>query len=189
MASGFSSRMKEDKLLLKIGGKTLIERVIDSCAHSRLSDIILIYRKDEVKDIATYYGIKAIKNELAKRGQSESVKIGIKNIDSDSTGVMFIVADQPFLDSTTIDRLIDEFEIDDSSIIIPVYNGNKGNPTIFPLSLREEFYSLEGDTGGKYVINNNLDKVKYVEIKNHIAGADMDTKEDYNKLKGVGQSD
>lgn len=184
MASGFSNRMKQDKLLLKIGGKTLIERVIDSCVHSKLSDIILVYRKDEIRDLALNSKVRVIKNENAYKGQSESIKLGVKNVRSDSKGIMFIVGDQPFLDAITINELITEFESDNEKIIIPVYNGNKGNPTVFPSSFKDEFFSLEGDIGGKYVISKNLEKVKYIDIENYIAGVDMDTKEEYEKMKG-----
>ncbi len=183
MASGFSRRMKTDKLLLELGGKTVLERVIDSCLDSNLDDIILIYRKEEVRDIAIKNGIKAIHNENADRGQSESIKIGVKNVGDNSNGIMFIVGDQPHLDSKTIDILIDEFEKDQEKIIIPIYDGNKGNPTIFPASLKNQFSELEGDVGGKEIISKNLDRVNYIDIDNHKAGIDMDTVEEYEKLK------
>lgn len=189
MASGFSSRMKEDKLLMKIGGVTLIDRVIASCVDSRLGDIILIYRTDEVRDIALNQGIKAIKNENADKGQSESVKLGAKNADQNSKGIMFIVGDQPFLDAATIDTIISEFEVYSEKVIIPIFGERKGSPTIFPSSLRSELESLEGDIGGRDVIRKNLDKVKYINIENHKAGMDMDTQEDYKKMKGEDKDD
>lgn len=184
MASGFSSRMKADKLLLKINEITLIERVIAASSQSKLKDIVLVYRRDEVRDIADKYGIKAIKNNNADRGQSESIKLGLSNLSSDSKGIMFIVSDQPFLDSDTIDKIINEFEKNSESIIIPKYNNKKGNPTIFPTYLKDDFYMLEGDVGGKALIDKNPKLVKYVDIENYIAGIDMDTKEEYEKLKG-----
>lgn len=184
MASGFSSRMKQDKLLMKIGGETLIERVIKSCLESKLSDINLIYRTDEVKDIALKHGVKVIKNTNADKGQSESVKLGAKCADSDVNGIMFIVGDQPFLDALTIDQIISEFEHNPENIIIPIFGDRKGSPTIFPSYLRSELEEIEGDIGGREVISKNLDKVRYIHIENHRAGMDMDTQEDYKKFKG-----
>ena len=58
LASGFSRRMKADKLLIDIEGSALIERVIKACVDSRLDDIILIYRSEEVKKIGEKYNIK-----------------------------------------------------------------------------------------------------------------------------------
>lgn len=183
MSSGFSRRMKKDKLLLKLGDKTVIERVIESCVKSNLDDIIIVYRRDGIRDIAIRYNLKTVFNEFAEQGQSESIKLGVNSISEDTDGIMFIVGDQPHLDSKTIDTLLNEFEKNKEKIIIPIYNKNKGNPTIFPVFLKEQFDSLEGDVGGKAIINNNLEKVRYIEIKNYKAGLDMDTVKEYEELK------
>ena len=183
MASGFSRRMKTDKLLLKLGDKTVLERVIDACIKSKLDEILVIYRKDEVKDIAKSYGLKVVLNKEAIKGQSESIKVGVDNIDSNTDGIMFIVGDQPLLDSETIDLLINKFKTHQEQIIIPRYGENKGNPTIFPSFFKEQLAELSEDLGGKEIIEKNLKRVKYVDIKNHKAGMDMDTVSEYEKFK------
>lgn len=183
MASGFSRRMKTDKLLLSFGVQTVVERVIDACLGSNLDEIILVYRKPEVRDMVRKSKVKTVLNDQALEGQSASIKTGISQVEENMDGLMFIVGDQPLLDSQTIDKLIDEFEQNPDKIIIPVYGENKGNPIIFPRSLINELKNLEGDVGGREVINNNLDKVKYIGIDNHKAGLDMDTVEEYEKLK------
>ena len=182
MASGFSRRMKTDKLLLKLGNKTLIERVIDTCLGSKLSEIIVIYRTDEVKRLIDQFKIKSVLNSNAHEGQSASVKLGIQNTSSSTRGIMFIVGDQPYLDSDTIDLLISEFN-NEQKIIIPQYGEKSGNPIIFPREVFDDFNALEGDVGGREVIKKNLDKVLYVQVENKLAGKDMDTFEEYEKLK------
>ncbi len=182
MASGFSRRMKTEKLLLKLGNKTLIERVIDSCIGSKLSEIIVIYRTDEVKFLIDQFKIKSVLNSNAQEGQSASVKLGIHNASSSTRGIMFIVGDQPYLGSDTIDLLIEEFQYDEK-IIIPKYGEKNGNPIIFPRDVFDDFNALEGDVGGREVIKKNLDKVRYVQVENQLAGKDMDTFEEYEKLK------
>ena len=183
MASGFSRRMKRDKLLLDIDGSTIIEKVLIACKVSKLDDIIIIYRKKEIKEISDRYNIKSVYNENASNGQSESVKLGLRNIDDDIEGVMFIVGDQPYLDPNTIDDLIIEFRKEKDKIIVPIYGDKKGNPVIFPTSLKEEFFNIDGDVGGKIIINKFIDKVKFINIKNYKAGIDIDTWEEYENLK------
>ena len=184
MASGFSRRMKTDKLLLEIAGKTVLARVIEATLNSDLDQVIVVYRKTQVRDIAESYGVKAVLNEYALEGQSASIRAGLLSLEKDMNGMMFIVGDQPMLDFETINILIDQFEQNQRNIIIPTYNENKGNPTIFPRALTGELEVLNGDVGGRQVINDNLNKVKYVKIDNHKAGMDMDTVEEYEKLKG-----
>ena len=51
LASGFSKRMNRDKLLMEIDGVPMVERVIERAVESRLDEVILVYRVDEVKRI------------------------------------------------------------------------------------------------------------------------------------------
>ena len=65
---------------------------------------------------------------------------------------MFMVGDQPFLNPSTINILIDTFQQDPHSIIVPVYNGIRGNPVLFPAAMKEVLLTLEGDRGGRVLI-------------------------------------
>ncbi len=58
LASGFSKRMNRDKLLMEIDGVPMVERVIQRAVESRLDEVILVYRVDEVKRIGKKYGIQ-----------------------------------------------------------------------------------------------------------------------------------
>lgn len=183
LASGFSNRMGKDKLLLKIDETYLIEKVIEEVVLSKLGEVILIYRREEVKNIGTKYGLKTIYNDTAHLGQSEAVKLGVKNSNPYTNGYMFFVGDQPFIDVNTINILIDKFLHSPNHIILPIYGGRKGNPVTFPSKLKEELLALEGDSGGRKVIRDNPQLVKDVSFSNSIKGMDIDNVEDLMKLK------
>ena len=175
MASGFSKRMEDEKLLLKINGLPMVEHVIKSAHASLLDEIILIYRRDGVKAVGKRYGIKTVLNSHPEKGQSEAIKIGIAHARSKSDGYMFFVGDQPYLLPATINSLIEVFNQDKKCIIIPVYNGSRGNPVIFPASLKKELLDLDGDCGGRIVAEGRETMVKLVPIKRDLEGRDIDT--------------
>lgn len=58
------------------------------------------------------------------------IKIGVKSYCSEDS-LMFVMADQPFLTSKTINKLIEKFEKKDK-IIVPKYKDRNGSPVIFP---------------------------------------------------------
>lgn len=181
LASGFSRRMGRDKLLIEIDGEKIIERVIKACCKSKLDDIILIYRSEDIKEIGSKYNIKSIYNDNAHLGQSEGLKLGLKaSIDSDS--YMFLVGDQPFLTPEIINKLIEEYNQTDSSIILPYYNGHRGMPMIISSIYREELLDVVGDKGGRDIIKNNPSKVKKVYIEEEKMGIDIDTQDDLKRL-------
>lgn len=183
MASGFSRRINTDKLVLDFRGKPIIERVIKAIKKSDIDEIIMVYREDTIKEIALRNSIKAIPNYKAELGQSQSIKLGIKNASKDTNGFMFFVGDQPFLNSITINKLIKVFKDGSHPIVVPNYNGKRGNPVIFSSSFKKDLLNITGDQGGRSIITKNHDKVEFVNFKNEAIGKDIDTWKEYIKWR------
>ncbi|HHV38050.1 MAG TPA: nucleotidyltransferase family protein [Tepidimicrobium sp.] len=181
LASGFSKRMKKDKLLMEIHGIKMVERVIRACKGSLLDEIILIYRKEEVKSIGQKYGIKLFYNPNAHLGQSAGVRLGV-NKAGKSDAYMFIMGDQPFINSYLINRLINEYKKNNSTIAVPYYNGKKGTPTIFSSAHREELLDVHGDVGGRDIIEKYSNEIIKVHIDDEKLGLDIDTFEDFRNI-------
>ncbi|MEW8973260.1 MAG: nucleotidyltransferase family protein [Tissierellaceae bacterium] len=181
MAAGFSSRMGEDKLLMEVDGFKMVERVIYSCKNSLLDNIILIYRRKEVKEICEKYNINTIYNPNAYLGQSESMKLGVE-ASTNSEAYMFITGDQPFITSNLINLLINEYKNGQEQILVPYYDGKNGTPTIFSSRFKEDLLQVKGDKGGREIIKDNSNYVKKIYIKNRKLGLDIDRKEDLLNL-------
>lgn len=182
MASGFSKRMKTDKLTIEIDGMKIIERVIEAAINSNLDEIILVYRTDEIRLIGEKYKLRTIYNPVAHLGQSASVIIGTKNSDPESA-LMYFVADQPFLTTGVIDRLILEYNKNTGNIVIPYFSNVFGMPIIFPPRVRSDLLNVLGDKGGREIIDNNPNLLSKVYFKDEILGMDMDKPEDIQALK------
>lgn len=183
MASGFSNRMGRDKLILEINGIPIIERVIKVVKKSTIDEIILVYREERIKEIGIKNTIKTIYNDKAELGQSESIKIGIKNSSLNSEGFMFFVGDQPFINTEIINRLIMAFKEGKYSIVVPEYNGKRGNPVIFSSKFKKELLEIKGDIGGRDIIKKRYNDVKIVSINDSIAGRDIDYWNEYIKWR------
>lgn len=180
-ASGFSKRMGKDKLLLEVEGEKIIERVIKASINSNLDEIILVYRKEAVKKVGEKYGLKTIYNEKASKGQSESMKLGIKATEKNHS-YMFIVGDQPFLTSDVINKLIFEYNKTKKPILITYYNGNRGMPMIMSNIYKEELLRVIGDKGGRDIVKKYPEKVHKVNIDEEKSGVDIDTVDDLKKI-------
>ena len=181
LASGFSRRMGEDKLLLKIDDESIIEKVIKASKGSNLDRIILVYRKKEVEKIGKKYGIKTIYNENADLGQSQSMKLGIGEA-GETEAYMFIVGDQPFLTKELINKLIEEYKNTDKTILAPYYKGKRSMPMIMSSIYEDELLNVVGDKGGRDIVKNNPSKVKKIYIEDERIGRDIDTPEDFKNI-------
>lgn len=185
MASGFSRRIDSNKLVLDFKGKPIIERVIKAVKESDIDEIIMVYREDTIKEIGIRNNIKAIPNYKAELGQSQSIKIGVRNASKKTNGFMFFVGDQPLLNTITINKLIKVFKDGEYPIVVPNYNGKRGNPVIFSSSFKEELLNITGDHGGRSIIMKNQDKVEFVKFENEAIGKDIDTWKEYTKWKSI----
>ncbi|MCT8977545.1 molybdenum cofactor cytidylyltransferase [Clostridium sp. CX1] len=181
LASGFSNRMGENKLLLPYRDKPIIEHVIDVVLSCNFNDIVLICKDSYVLNLGKRKGIKTIINKSSEKGQSEAVKLGIKDSIT-SSGYMFFTGDQPLIQAELIKLLLVKFEENKDLIIIPKYNYRRGSPVIFPNKYKEELLKLEGDIGGRAVINNHKNEIAFVDITDKYFFFDVDTPEDYETL-------
>ncbi len=181
LASGFSRRMGKNKLLMNFGEEVILQKVIREIKKSNITKIILVAREDNVIKLGIDEGIQVIKNDFAIYGQSYSIKLGLAKADLDNN-FMFFCGDQPFIDYYSINKLIGFSLMSKDSIIIPRVKDKIGSPIIFPKFLKNELESLEGDVGGRKVIKDNQDKVKYFDLDNELFLQDIDTLEDYKKF-------
>ena len=182
LASGFSNRMGHNKLLIEVDGIKVIERVINACKKSLVDEIILIYRVEELKVLGEMHGIKTIFNPNAHLGQSAAVILGVEN-SKDLNAFMFIVGDQPYLDTNVINRTIEEYKKDINRIVVPYYNQKFGMPIIFPNCYKVDLLKVKGDKGGREIIDNNINLVSKVYFDNELLGIDIDTIDDLVKIQ------
>ncbi|MHB1391589.1 MAG: selenium cofactor biosynthesis protein YqeC [Clostridia bacterium] len=179
LAAGLSKRMGGNKLLLPVGGVPVIERVLAAASGSMLGEVILVCASDEIASIGRRYGAKIVYNTAPQLGQSQSVRLGAENSCPTSAGLMFLVGDQPFITDSIINKLIERFLQGNCSAVVPLYNGKRGNPVIFSALLREKLLSLQGDAGGRTLLEGLEGHIDTVGFDNGNIGFDIDTPEEY----------
>ena len=179
MASGFSKRMGLNKLLMKYNNKFLIEYTLEKISQCDFAQKIIVTQYEEIEKLIEDLNFKVVINENAHKGQSESIKLGVKS-SKRCDGYMFFVADQPLINKKDIEKLIRVFRENKDFIVIPKYKEKCGNPVIYPSLYKEEILRLEGDKGGKSIIKSS-NKIKYVEVEEDTL-FDIDNKDDFNKL-------
>ncbi len=88
MASGLSTRMGTNKLLLKYKNKLIIEYTFELIKELKFEQVIVVSKYDEIMKLSKIYNFQYIYNENANLGQSESIKLGVLN-SKNSDGYIF----------------------------------------------------------------------------------------------------
>ncbi|MGE4319410.1 MAG: NTP transferase domain-containing protein [Deferribacterales bacterium] len=178
LAAGQSKRLGTDKLLLELDGGSVIDIFLKKLPVSSFSRINLTYHNDKIAETAEKYGINTIYVDNPEAGQGYSIRLGLTDIDTD---VMFFAADMPLLKAETIDKLIYNHKKD--HITIPVCDGKRRNPVIFPAKAIDALKAIEGDMGGRAVIDSGVFRLNMVEFSDCGQFTDIDDMDDLKRVK------
>lgn len=187
LAAGRSERFAADrpKLLLELGGVTLLRRVALAATASRLREVVVVgggaarRMRRELEDL----DVRWITNPNPAAGLSSSVRLGLGAVAAAARAAMFVPADQPFLSRRLIDRLIGAYEATGGPIVVPRAGDRPGAPVLWDRSLFPELAALAGDTGGRALLARHADDVEAVEIDDPRELFDVDTMADYEKAR------
>lgn len=187
LLAGCSSRMGFPKPLLPFGDQTLISLLLSPIVSSDLTRIIIVLGhkareiEKEIKKNRWDSKITLLRNPDFKKGMSTSLIRGISRVEPQTSGIMVLLGDQPFLTTGVINKLIKTFRTGSAPIVMPLYGRSPGHPVIFRSSLIPELIGLTGDRGGRDVVRKYQDQVQTIPIRPQRIGKDMDTWEEYLK--------
>lgn len=193
MAAGNSRRFGSNKLFYELDGKPmyrhLLERLIEiKDRYNKLKsdspaiDITVVTRYREILDYCSSIpDCHAVLSLDSEKGISHTIKAGIMAVqEQKKTSMqdyyMFAVADQPYLKSQSVIKLIDKVleNKGNKRLVFSLHCGDAvGNPCVFHSSLIPQLLSLEGDKGGRSVAKK-YDCV-YVDIADERELMDIDT--------------
>ena len=190
LAAGTASRMGKIKQLLPLKDKPLLEHVIHHARQSNLYEIIVVlgYCAGEIENKTDMSGTRIIRNEAYLNGQSTSLIKGIENVSPSCDAAMFLLADQPFVNREIINHMISAFERSKKIIAVPYHKTKRGNPVIIDRTLFPELKKLSGDTGPRIYFQKFKTCILKVPVENRAVLLDIDTEEDYEKLKSGNRS-
>jgi molybdenum cofactor cytidylyltransferase len=177
LAAGESKRMGRPKQLMPLGDSTILERTVDNFLGSKVSEVLVVlgHKAEDMVKLIAKRPVTITVNPDYRAGMSTSIVAGLSLVSDRSEGVILALGDQPFVDSQTINQLIEAFGAHTKGIVIPVYQGRRGHPIIFSKEHRGELLKLKGDIGGRDIISQHPDDVLEVVVNCEGVLIDIDT--------------
>jgi len=190
LAAGKSTRFPGNKLLAKINGEFMIEKIVKTALSSKVYRILIVtgYEAEKIKQLIEEMKderIQIVYNPKYEEGQSSSVKTGVKKVIEEADAVMIHPADVPFITPEDIDRLIEVFEITNAAIIVASYRGRHGHPILFSSKLFSEIMEITEEKHGlKELVEKYREEIVEVESSQYTT-IDIDTPEELKKNWGT----
>ncbi len=188
LAAGSGSRMKRTKQLLDYRGKPMLLHVINAAKASGLSKTVVVlgHDRENICRAIDLSGTETVINRSYQTGQSSSIRAGLAAVPTHHDGILFILGDQPLLKAELINRILNHFGQHRSPIVIPRFEGRRGNPVLIARSLFNELNRLSGDLGGRALFEKYSSDIDYVDVEDRSIHVDIDTPEDYDNLISEG---
>ena len=177
LAAGNARRFGSNKLQVQVDGESLIRRALETVPSGLVTVVVSQY--PEILSLAGEYGFGAVLNDQPDLGLSRSVRLGLEQL-TDCGGVLFLVADQPWLKRDSVEALAALWAQHPAKIAAMAHGGIRGNPCLFPARFYPELLALNGDRGGSAVIRRHEEDLLLLETDAlELTDVDPDPQESY----------
>ncbi len=184
LAGGKSTRFGDTKQILPWGTTTLAAHSARVALDAGLDPVVVVlgHQADAVEQSLAGLPVQLVFNADFAAGQSTSLRKGLQALAANAGAAVFLLADQPFVSADVLCSLVSAHRQSFAPACVPVFEGKRGNPVLFDRTLFRELVELQGDTGGRELLDRHRSAIVAVSAGRGVL-LDIDTVEDYQKLK------
>jgi molybdenum cofactor cytidylyltransferase len=176
LAAGYASRMGENKMLLPLGGKTILQKTLENMmAFVECIYVISGHEHEAIaKHLEDYEKVKLVYNPNYPEGMLTSIKIGVDQLKGKRAFIM--PGDMPFVKTETFKKLIQA----KGPVIIPSYHFKGGHPILVKTDVLQALATSHVESLRDFL---NLYEKHYVEVEDEGVCIDIDTRAVYEYYK------
>jgi len=156
LAAGESNRFgSENKLLAQVAGGRIVRQAALPLVESGLPEVVAVlgHEADRVADTLEGIRLDVLVNHRYDEGQHTSVAVGVDAArERGWDAAVFALGDMPFVDSATVDRLLEAYRAGEGEVLAPTAGDRRGNPVLFDAAYFDELAGVDGDRGGRGIV-------------------------------------
>jgi molybdenum cofactor cytidylyltransferase len=188
LAAGASSRFGSQKLLAPLGGRPVLQHVLDSLAAVGMDDVVVVLGRDAdaVEREIRWRAERRTVNPRPQDGLSSSLRVGLDAVAEDPAvdAVLIALGDQPTLRPETVRAVVDAAVSTPRPFVRARYaDDDAPNPVLVRRSAWALAAGLSGDRGLGPLLAARRDQVTEVAVGG--SNPDIDTHDDLERLSGV----
>jgi len=190
LAAGESRRMGMPKPLLqfgKAGEITFLGQIVSVLQQSRVdrTTVVLGAQAQRIRTALDLSGAEVVLNENYREGQLSSLIAGLKSLPPEAEAILLCLVDNPFITVGVADEVASAFRLTRRPIVIPVFEGERGHPTLFSREMFDQLLAAPADKGARHAVYSNEDKIFEVPVAEPGIRLRIDTPEDYLSQFGI----
>ena len=155
LAAGESQRFGgENKLLAPIDGTPIVRRAVDALLETTVDPVLVVigHEADRVEDALAGRPVTFVCNPAYREGQATSVRAAVQAMPEGVAAAVFALGDMPFVAPSSIEALLVAYHGGEGTALAAAYQGRRGNPVLFDRVHFDTLENLEGDIGGRELL-------------------------------------
>ncbi len=159
--------------------------MVEQALAAELAEIIVVcgHQEAEMRAALAGHGVRFVPCPDYVEGMSASLRCGLKALTADIDAALVLLGDMPRVGSGLLRRMIAAFNpTEGRAIIVPSFQGKRGNPVLWDRRFFGEMTSLAGDVGARHLIGEHAELVTEIEAEDAGILLDVDTPEAYRTL-------
>lgn len=185
LAAGSSTRIGKPKQLLRFRGKTMLEHAISAALDAGIvTPVVVIGAAADIilAEVPLLRYCRVLHNEEFKKGQATSLRTGVSYVQGSCDAAIFMLVDQPLVDSALVLELLHEYAKLNPDVLYPVYENQRGNPVVINARLFPRLINITGDEGARRLFTDPSLHIHAHEVDTRAVVTDIDTWQDYTSL-------
>jgi len=186
LAAGTSSRLGRPKQLLALGGRTVLQHVVDAALAGEMDEVVVVLgaAADEIEAVVgPNPRVRFSRNPDFAAGQSTSLRAGLRAAGT-ARAVLVLLGDQPGVRPDAIRAVAGAWREGAGRVIQAAYGGRPAHPTLFDRSVWPELETLSGDEGARSLLDRHPEWRTSVEVGGD-PPEDIDTADDYERVRAA----
>lgn len=186
LAAGQSRRMGQPKVLLPWGRSTIIRQIVESVVKLGLHETVIVAGEwlDEITNQVAGLPVRVVQNPRFFEGEMlSSLRIGLQAMWVTSDACMVVLGDQPWIDKSIVESLLDAYNTGRGKIIAPSYKHRRGHPLIIDRTFWQQIVDLPPGSAPRDVLRANEQSIHHVEVDSEAILRDIDTPDEYERAR------
>ncbi len=172
LAAGYSRRFGSDKRLYQLDGEPLLRHTLATVQAAGLGCRVCLHPGDGAIPLALGLdGVEFIECSAAERGMGATLAEGVRAC-QDWDGLLVVLGDMAWVQATTLETLWNRLTQD--TLVEPVFKGRAGNPKGFGRACFADLAALDGDSGGRTVVQKYRTRLQAVPVNDPGILRDLD---------------
>ncbi len=184
LAAGRSTRMRENKLLLRIDDEPLVRRAARAARDGGLDPVLVVvgHEAERVGAELGGLGCVAVPNARHALGLNTSLDAGIAAVPEDAAAAVVLLADMPLVTARMVRALVERHRETGAALVASRYGAVVAPPALYARPVFPELRGGEGEGRGREVLARHASEVAWVDWPED-ALADVDEAADVERAR------